>query len=41
MGLPVRIWSMPVEIASPIRFEEDRIGHIARLIIEYFDGVGF
>jgi hypothetical protein len=25
MGLLVRIWSMPVEIASPIRFEEDRI----------------
>ena len=23
MGLPVRIWSMPVELASPIRFEED------------------
>jgi hypothetical protein len=23
IGLPVRIWSMPVEIASPIRFEED------------------
>ena len=26
MGLPVRIWSMPVELASPIRFEEDH-GH--------------
>jgi hypothetical protein len=24
MGLPVRIWSMPVEIAAPVRFEEDR-----------------
>jgi hypothetical protein len=23
MGLPVRIWSMPVELASPIRFEHD------------------
>ncbi len=23
MGLPVRIWTMPVEIPSPIRFEED------------------
>ena len=27
MGLPVRIWSMPVEIDSPIRFEEDVIHH--------------
>lgn len=26
MDLPVRIWSMPVEIASPIRFEDDT-GH--------------
>jgi hypothetical protein len=26
MGLPVRIWSMPVEIPAPIRFEED-LGH--------------
>jgi hypothetical protein len=26
MGLPVRMWSMPVELATPIRFEEDR-GH--------------
>lgn len=26
MGLPVRIWSMPVELASPIRFELDT-GH--------------
>jgi hypothetical protein len=26
MGLPVRIWSMPVELASPVRFEEDT-GH--------------
>jgi hypothetical protein len=25
VGLPVRIWSMPVEIAAPIRFEDDRI----------------
>ena len=24
MGLPVRIWPMPVEIPSPIRFEDDR-----------------
>lgn len=24
MGLPARIWPMPVEIPSPIRFEEDR-----------------
>ena len=24
MGLTVRIWSMPVELTSPIRFEEDR-----------------
>ena len=23
IGLPMRIWSMPVELASPIRFEED------------------
>jgi hypothetical protein len=23
MGLPVSIWSMPVELASPVRFEED------------------
>src|SRR5689334_12326109 len=23
MGLPVRIWTMPVEIPDPIRFEED------------------
>jgi hypothetical protein len=23
MGLPVRIWSMPVELAAPVRFEED------------------
>lgn len=23
MGLPIHIWSMPVEIASPIRFEDD------------------
>src|SRR5918993_1210800 len=23
MGLPVRIWTMPVELASPIRFELD------------------
>jgi uncharacterized protein DUF5996 len=25
MELPVRIWSMPVEIASPIRFEQDTV----------------
>jgi Family of unknown function (DUF5996) len=25
MGLPVRIWSMPVEIPSPIRFEDDSV----------------
>ncbi len=25
MGLPIRIWSMPVEIPAPIRFEEDTI----------------
>jgi Family of unknown function (DUF5996) len=25
MGLPVRIWPMPVEIPSPIRFDEDTI----------------
>lgn len=24
MGLPVRIWTMPVELASPVRFEDDR-----------------
>ena len=24
MALPVRIWSMPVEVASPVRFEQDR-----------------
>jgi hypothetical protein len=27
VGLPVRIWSMPVEIPQPIRFEEDTIHH--------------
>jgi Family of unknown function (DUF5996) len=27
MALPVRIWTMPVEVLSPIRFEEDRIHH--------------
>ena len=27
MGLPVRIWPMPVEIPSPIRFDEDTIHH--------------
>ena len=27
MGLPVRIWSMPVELASPIRFEQDTEHH--------------
>jgi hypothetical protein len=27
MALPVKIWSMPVEIASPIRFEDDTINH--------------
>jgi hypothetical protein len=25
IGLPVRIWSMPVEIPSPIRFEDDTV----------------
>jgi len=25
MGFPVRIWSMPVEIPSPIRFEDDTV----------------
>ena len=30
MGLPVRIWSTPVEIDSPIRFEEDSIHHTSR-----------
>ena len=25
MGLPVRIWRMPVEIPDPIRFDEDRV----------------
>ena len=25
VGLPVRIWSMPVELASPIRFEQDTV----------------
>jgi hypothetical protein len=24
MGLPVRVWPMPVEIAAPVRFDEDR-----------------
>ena len=24
LGLPVRIWTMPVEVADPIRFEQDR-----------------
>lgn len=27
MELPVRIWSMPVEIPSPIRFERDTVHH--------------
>ncbi len=27
MGLPVRIWSMPVEIADPVRFEDDTAHH--------------
>lgn len=27
MGLPVRIWSMPVEIADPVRFESDDVHH--------------
>jgi Family of unknown function (DUF5996) len=27
IGLPVRIWPMPVEIPSPIRFDEDTIHH--------------
>jgi hypothetical protein len=27
MRLPVKIWSMPVEVASPIRFEEDTVHH--------------
>ena len=27
MGLPVRIWSMPVEIPSPTRFELDTVHH--------------
>ena len=27
MGLPVKIWSMPVEIPSPIRFENDTVHH--------------
>ncbi len=27
MALPVRIWTMPVEVPSPIRFEEDRTHH--------------
>ena len=27
MGLPVRIWSMPVELAAPVRFEQDRVHH--------------
>jgi hypothetical protein len=27
MGLPVRIWSMPVEVPNPIRFEEDTLHH--------------
>ncbi len=27
LGLPVRIWTMPVEIPSPIRFEQDTVHH--------------
>jgi Family of unknown function (DUF5996) len=27
MGLPVRIWPMPVEIPDPIRFDQDRVHH--------------
>jgi hypothetical protein len=28
MKLPVKIWPMPVEVPSPIRFEEDTVHHI-------------
>lgn len=27
IGLSVRIWSLPAEVASPVRFEEDRANH--------------
>ena len=27
MGLPVRIWSMPVEVPDPVRFEQDTVHH--------------
>jgi hypothetical protein len=27
MALPVKIWTMPVEIAAPIRFEDDTVHH--------------
>ena len=27
MGLPVKIWPMPVEIPSPIRFDQDTVHH--------------
>jgi hypothetical protein len=27
MGIDVRIWTMPVEVANPIRFEQDRTHH--------------
>jgi Family of unknown function (DUF5996) len=27
MGIPVKIWPMPVEIPSPIRFDEDTVHH--------------
>jgi len=27
LGLPVRVWPMPVEVPSPVRFDEDTIHH--------------
>src|SRR5262249_52750627 len=27
LGIDVRIWTMPVEMPNPIRFEEDRVHH--------------
>src|SRR6266853_1942528 len=27
MGIDVRIWTMPVEVPNPIRFEQDRTHH--------------
>ena len=43
LGIDVRIWTMPVEIPSPIRFEKDETHasydpEAAQLVLEYEDG---